>query len=185
MRRSDKQWRDGEPADDPFLPDNDDNQGPLAVSRLRDRVERLEQQVGAQYTATAAYATLSQQGLDEARAEARADLDRTNATLLGLIDRLRAEVAGRLDALATGNAFAGTAHGAAAGQVAGAAGVSAEVATRLAAVEEQVVGVMRALEASVHENMVLRQQLADLQRKVMQADGWLVSGGGPSDLTMR
>lgn len=189
MRRSDKQWRDGEPADDPFLPDNDDNQGPLAVSRLRDRVERLEQQVGAQYTATAAYATLSQQGLDEARAEARADLDRTNATLLGLIDRLRAEVAGRLDALATGQAFAGTAPGAAAGQVAGAAGVSADVSadvtTRLAAVEEQVVGVMRALEASVHENMVLRQQLADLQRKVMQADGWLVSGGGPSDLTMR
>lgn len=184
MRRSDKQWRDGAAAGDPFLPANDDEQGPLAVSRLRDRVERLEQQVGAQYTATAAYATLSQQGLDEARAEARADLDRTNATLLGLIDRLRAEVAGRLDALATGQAFAGAAPGAAAGHVAGAAGVSADFTTRLAALEQHVVGVMRALEASVHENMVLRQQLADLQRKVMQADGWLVSGGGPSDLTM-
>lgn len=187
MRRSDKQWRDGEPAGDPFLPDHDDEQGPLALSRLRDRVERLEQQVGAQYTATAAYATLSQQGLDEARAEARADLDRTNATLLGLIDRLRAEVAGRLDALATGQAFAGGGAvggaGAAGGGAAG--GASADVTTRLAALEEHVVGVVRALEASVHENMALRQQLADLQRKVMQADGWLVSGGGPSDLTMR
>jgi cell division septum initiation protein DivIVA len=185
MRRSDKQWRDGEPAGDPFLPDHDDDAGPLAVSRLRDRVERLEQQVGAQYTATAAYATLSQQGLDEARAEARADIDRTNATLLGLIDRLRAEVAGRLDALATGQAFAGGAVGGGAGVSAGAGGASADVTTRLAALEEHVIGVMRALEASVHENMVLRQQLADLQRKVMQADGWLVSGGGPSDLTMR
>ena len=43
---------------------------------------------------------------------------------------------------------------------------------------------MRALEGSVHENMVLRQQLTDLQRKVMAQDGWLVSGGGPSDLSL-
>lgn len=178
-RRSDKQWSDGSAGDHPFLPDDEGDAGPLAFARLRDRVERLEQQVGAQYTATAAYATLSQQGLDEARAEARADLDRTNATLIALLDRLRAEVAGRLDALHTGQMFSSGAPGA------GGIGVSADVSTRLASMEERITGLMRALEASVHENMVLRQQIGDLQRKVMQADGWLVSGGGPSDLTLR
>lgn len=178
MRRADKQWKDMEATEQSFLPEEGAESAAAAISDLRERVVALEQQVKAQYTATAAYATLSQQGLDQTRAESRADLDRINATLLGLIDRLRAEVAARLDALATGQQF-----GAGAGASAGAA--PAEVTTRLASMEERIHGLMRALEASVHENMVLRQQIGDLQRKVMQADGWLVSGGGPSDLTLR
>jgi len=175
MRRTDKQWKDVEVGEQPFLPEDGTESTAVALADLRERVGALEQQVKAQYTATATFANLSQQGLDQTRAESRADLDRINATLLGLIDRLRAEVAGRLDALATGQQFAPSAGG----------GAPAEVTTRLASMEERINGLMRALEASVHENMVLRQQIGDLQRKVMQADGWLVSGGGPSDLTLR
>ena len=175
MRRTDKQWKDLDSTDQPFLPEEGTETASVALAELRDRVVALEQQVKAQYTATAAFASLSQQGLDQTRAESRADLDRINATLLGLIDRLRAEVAARLDALATGQQFAPGAVAAA----------PAEVTTRLASMEERINGLMRALESSVHENMVLRQQLAALQRQALQADGWLVRGGGPSDLTLR
>jgi hypothetical protein len=171
VRRSDKQWRDAEEPTQSFLPDAADD-GPRELADLRDRLARLEQQVGAQYTATAAYATLAQRGLDDARAEARADLDRVHAGLVDLLDRLRAEVLARIDAVDTSRSFAG--------------GASADgVEARLAAMEDRIGGLMRALEASVHENVQLRQQIAELQAKVMQQDGWLVSGGGPSDLDLR
>ena len=172
MRRSDKSWKElEEPSATPFLPAGSEESTTSVTIELRERLVKLEQQVMAQYTATAAYATLTQQGLDEARAEARSDLDRSQSTNIGLLDRLRAEIGARLDALETGRAFAGGAP-------------SGDVSERLAAMEERVGGLMRALEGSVHENMVLRQQLTDLQRKVMAQDGWLVSGGGPSDLSL-
>lgn len=171
MRRRDKRWREFEEPSTPFLPEETDESATTVTAELRDRLGKLEQQVMAQYTATATYATLTQQGLDEARAESRADLDRSQSTIIDLLDRLRAEIGTRLDALETGRAFAG-------GEP------SADVTARLAAMEERIGGLMRALEGSVHENMVLRQQIADLQRKVMQQDGWLVSGGGPSDLSL-
>ena len=173
MRRSDKNWKELDESPTPFLPEESDESAITVIAELRERLSRLEQQVLAQYTATAAYATLTQQGLDEARAESRADLDRAQSTIIGLLDRLRAEMGGRLDAVETGRSFAGDGGG------------SPEVAARLAAMEERIGGLMRALEGSVHENMTLRQQIADLQRKVMQADGLLISGGGPSDLHLR
>ena len=171
MRRSDKNWKEFDDSSTPFLPEETDESATTVTAELRERLAKLEQQVLAQYTATAAYATLTQQGLDESRAESRADLDRAQSTIIGLLDRLRAEIGGRLDAIETGRSFA-------TGEP------SADVGGRLAAMEERIGGLMRALEGSVHENMVLRQQIADLQRKVMQQDGWLVSGGGPSDLTL-
>lgn len=171
MRRSDKNWKEFEDTSTPFLPEETDESATTVTAELRERLAKLEQQVLAQYTATAAYATLTQQGLDEARAESRADLDRSQATIIGLLDRLRAEMGNRLDALETGRTFTP-------------GGPTGDVTARLAAMEERIGGLMRALEGSVHENMVLRQQIADLQRKVMQQDGWLVSGGGPSDLTL-
>jgi hypothetical protein len=46
-------------------------------------------------------------------------------------------------------------------------------------------GVLRALEGCVHENMQLRQQIDELVQRQMQTDGWLVSNGGPSELSLR
>ena len=79
MRRSEKSWMDFDELTKPFLaPDSDESVTSVAVE-LRDRMVKVEQQVLAQYTATAAYATLAQQGVDQARAESRADLDRSQS----------------------------------------------------------------------------------------------------------
>ena len=75
MRRSEKKWMEYNELTTPFLtPDSDESVTSVAIE-LRDRMVKVEQQVLAQYTATAAYATLAQQGVDNARAEARSDLD--------------------------------------------------------------------------------------------------------------
>ena len=96
MRRRDKSWMDFDELTKPFLaPDSPESATTVAVE-LHDRMVKVEQQVLAQYTATAAYATLAQQGAEQVRAEARADLDRVQSTALGLIDKLRVVVNNRL-----------------------------------------------------------------------------------------
>ena len=57
---------------EPVLDPGDTHTVQSVTVELRDRITRVEQQVMAQYTATAAYATLAQQGAENARAEARA-----------------------------------------------------------------------------------------------------------------
>jgi len=37
----------------------------------------------------------------------------------------------------------------------------------------------------VHENMMLRQQIDELVQRQMHSDGWLVSNGGASELSLR
>ena len=66
---------------------------------LRKRLVKLEQQVMSQYTSMAAYATIAKQDLESTKAEGRADLDRSQATLIGLLEKLRSEVNIRLDGL--------------------------------------------------------------------------------------
>ena len=100
LRRSEKNWMEHEDeAPKGFLDESPDNTAAQAATELRERVTKVEQQVLAQYTATAAYATLAQQGVETARAEARADLDRTQATIIGLLDRLRTELGNRIDGI--------------------------------------------------------------------------------------
>jgi hypothetical protein len=155
----------------PFLsPDSDESATSVAVE-LRDRMVKVEQQVLAQYTATAAYATLAQQSVDQARLEARADLDRSQSTIIGLLDRLRAEISNRLDGVDARPQMAG-------------GGPPSDATTRLAAMEDRMNGVLHALEGCVHENMILRQQIDELVQRQMQTDGWLVSNGGPSELSL-
>lgn len=176
MRRSEKNWMAYDQASKPFLaPDSDEATNSVAAE-LRDRMAKVEQQVLAQYTATAAYATLGQQAVEEARAESRADLDRSQATIIGLLDRLRTDINNRFDGLEAGRGFAAS----------GAAGTGAGggADARLAAMEDRINGLIRALEGSVHENMQLRQQIEELQQRFMQKDGWLVANGGPSDLSL-
>ena len=138
---------------------------------LRDRV-KVEQQVLAQYTATAAYATLAQQGVETARAEARADLDRTQWTIIGLLDRLRTEIGSRLDGIEARPSLPSTS-------------LALDAASRLAMLEDRMSAMVGALESCVHENMLLRQQVDELLQRQMQHDGWLVSSGGASELSLR
>ena len=173
MRRTEKTWMDYDELTKPFLdPESAENSASVAVE-LRDRMVRVEQQVLAQYTATAAYATLAQQGVESARAEARADLDRTQATVIGLIDKLRTEVSNRVEGLDARPSIS-----------AGAA-VSLDVSSRFAVLEERMHAMIGALEDCVRENLLLRRQVDELLQRQMQQEGWLVSSGSASSLALR
>ena len=172
MRRIEKNWMDLDEHAGSFLPEDTVESPTSMAAELRDRLVKVEQQVLAQYTATAAYATLAQQGADQVRAEARADLDRSQSTIIGLLDRLRAEIGNRLDGLDARPQMGGSA-------------MPSDAAGRLAAMEERMHGVLHALEGCVHENMVLRAQIDELTQRQMQREGWLVSNGGPSELSLR
>lgn len=93
MRRRDKRSDPPETGDasHAFLPDETSGMALANVTALEERVARLEQQLLAQYSALASYATVAQQAVEVARAEARADLDRTRHTVLALVDQLRRE----------------------------------------------------------------------------------------------
>ena len=176
MRRSDKNWMEFDEQSTPFLPPDSDDTTNSVATELRDRMVKVEQQVLAQYTATAAYASIGKQEVEQARAESRADLDRSQTLIIGLLDRLRAELNSRLDGIEAGRPMSASAP---------AGAPSGDVGARLSAMEDRISGLMRALEGSVHENMVLRQQIEELQQRLMQQDGWLVADGGPSDLSLR
>ncbi|MGB8860881.1 MAG: hypothetical protein WCC60_16595 [Ilumatobacteraceae bacterium] len=169
--RADKNWMDFDELTKPFLPPDSDESATSVAIELRDRMVKVEQQVLAQYTATAAYATLAQQGVEHARQESRADLDRSQSTIIGLLDRLRADINNRLDGLDARPNLGGGA-------------LPSDAAARLHAMEERMKGVLHALEGCVHENMMLRQQIDELVQRQMQTDGWLVSNGGPSELSL-
>lgn len=172
MRRSEKSWLNFDEPTKPFLPAEPEDSPTSMTVELRDRMVKVEQQVLAQYTATAAYATLAQQGAEQVRAEARADLDRSQSTIIGLLDRLRAEIGNRLDGLEARPQMGGSA-------------MPSDATGRLAAMEDRMNGVLHALEGCVHENMVLRAQIDELTQRQMQREGWLVSNGGPSELSLR
>jgi cell division septum initiation protein DivIVA len=155
----------------PFLdPESSENPAAVAVE-LRERLLKLEEQVLGQYSSTAAYATLAQQQAEQARAEARADHERLQTTIIGLLDRLRVEMNKRLDDLE-----ARPAHGE--------SGVAPEASARLAELEEKTNVVITALHAFGQENVRLRKQVDDLLARQMQSDGWLASSGSASELAL-
>jgi hypothetical protein len=171
MRRSEKKWMERDELTTPFLaPESDENPASVATE-LRDRMVKVEQQVLAQYTATAAYATLAQQGAEHVRAEGRADLDRTQSTIIGLLDRLRDETTMRLDALSGRPASS-------------AAELSSGTDDRLTLLEDRMNAVLNALETTRRDNTHLRAQVDELLQRQMQEDGWLVSNGSASELRL-
>jgi len=173
LRRSEKNWMEHEEeAPKGFLDESPDNTAAQAATELRDRVTKVEQQVLAQYTATAAYATLAQQGVETARAEARADLDRTQATIIGLLDRMRSELGNRIDGIEGRPSLPSTS-------------LALDAASRLAAMEDRMSAMVGALESCVRDNILLRQQVDELLQRQMQQDGWLVSSGSASELSLR
>ena len=156
----------------PFLdPEGTENTASVALE-LRERLLKLEEQVLGQYSSTAAYATLAQQGADAARAEARADHERLQTTIIGLLDRLRVEMNTRLDALESRPAQGGAA-------------LTTDASSRIAELEERTNVVITALHAFGQENVRLRQQVEELLAQQMRTDGWLVSSGSASELALR
>lgn len=64
------------------------------VESLRALVIELSQQVQSQFTSIAAHAEIARQQAEFIRQEARADLDRTRETLVGLVETVRRELVG-------------------------------------------------------------------------------------------
>ncbi len=155
----------------PFLdPESSENSRSVAVE-LRERLLKVEEQVLGQYSSTAAYATLAQQGAEQARAEARADHERLQVTIIGLLDRLRVEMNNRIDALES--------------RPAGTESVlSTDSATRVAELEAKTDAVITALHALAQENTRLRQQVDELLAQQMRNEGWLASSGSASELAL-
>lgn len=155
------------PPSEEFLPDEAVQEVRLASNDLRDRIGRLETQMMAQYTAMAAYAQIAQNNTEAVRAESRHDLDRSQSTVIGLIERVRRECA---DSIAGVETRAG-------------GGAGSDTA-RMAALEERFQDLAVALERSIETQRALAEQVAALIDDKMQREGWLVADGGNGELSL-
>ena len=169
MRRNDKSWAELDELLEPFLPEEAAEAATATAIEFRKRLVKLEQQVMAQYTSMAAYATIAKQDFEAGRTEGRADLDRSQATLIGLLEKLRNEVNGRLDGLE---------HR----QVGG--DLSDDDGSRLSRVEVELSAATAALQQCLEENRELRSQVSELVGERMHEQGWLVSSGTPKALSL-
>ncbi len=167
----------------PFLPDETSESARAVAIDLRDRLIKLEQQMLSQYSAMAAYATIAQQSVETARAESRHDLDRSQATMIGLMERVRREVTdsitgvrARLDGVESDDP--GAVPG---GGVAGAI----HDGGRVVALERRVEALERTLAEVLETQRQLVETVAELSRERMEREGWLVSNGSPDDLSLR
>ena len=170
MRRNEKSWMELDELLEPFLPAEHNETGTVVAVEFRNRLVKLEQQVLSQYSSMAAYATIAKQDVEAAKVEGRADLDRSQATVIGLTEKLRNEINGRLDGLERRS---------------GGGDLSEDGASRLANVERDLASALHALQQCLQENQELRTQVAGLVEQRMQEQGWLVSSGTPEALYLR
>lgn len=170
MRRNDKSWMELDELLEPFLPAEHAETGTVVAVEFRNRLVKLEQQVMSQYTSMAAYATISKNDSEAVKVEARANLDRSQSTVIGLLEKLRNEVNIRLDGLERRTASGD---------------LSADGSARLAKLEGDLASAVSALNQCVQENQHLRAQVSELVEQRMQEQGWLVSSGTPEALYLR
>ena len=170
MRRNDKSWAELDELLEPFLPEESTETALQTAVEFRKRLVKVEQQVMAQYTAMAAYATIAKQDFESGKVESRADLDRSQATVIGLLEKLRNEVNTRLDGLERRSAG---------GDLSGDAG------GRLGRLEVELAAATTALQRCVEENRELRAHVSQLMSNNMHEQGWLVSSGSPEALSLR
>ena len=170
MRRNDKSWAELDELLEPFLPEESAETASATAIEFRKRLVKVEQQVMSQYTSMAAYATIAKQDFESGRAEGRADLDRSQATVIGLLEKLRNEVNTRLDGLERRSAG---------GDLSGDAG------SRLGRLEVELAAATSALQQLLEENNELRSQVAELVTHRMHEQGWLVSSGTTEALSLR
>lgn len=161
-----------ETPDAPFLPPEDTQELRAIGHDLRDRIAKLEVQMMAQYTAMAAYATIAQNNVDAVQAESRHDVERTQSTLIGLIERVRQE------------SLEAARHSAPAGP-SGMLPPPPIDEPRLAALEQRFEALASALERSIEMQRALAEQVAALVEEKMQREGWLVTNGPVEDLSLR
>lgn len=172
MRRNRKRSNDPfDHVDDlsqPFLPDESTESARAVAIDLRDRLARLEQQMQSQYSAMAAYATISQQAIETARAEGRHDIDRSQSTVIGLIEKVRRDSTIAVEGVES--------------RLGG--GPNGDPA-RLNALESRLTALERVLATTLDTQQHLVQSVSSLMQERMQREGWLFSGGSAEDLSLR
>lgn len=151
-----------------FFPDEAANEIRAIGNGLRDRIAKLETQMLAQYTAMAAYATIAQNSTDGLRAETRSDIDRSQSTTIGLVERVRRECA---DSITGIQARTGSGDG--------------SDAARLDSLENRFEALAAALQSSIEAQGTLAEQITMLLEEKMHREGWLVANGNADDLTLR
>jgi hypothetical protein len=169
MRRNEKSWAELDEMLEPFLPEESVEAATATAIEFRKRLVKLEQQVMAQYTSMAAYATIAKQDFEAGKTEGRADLDRSQATLIGLLEKLRNEVNCRLDGLERRQAGGD---------------LSDDAESRVGRVERQLAAATAALQQCLEENRELRAQVSELVGERMHEQGWLVSSGTTKALSL-
>ena len=69
-----------------------------SIDELRAQIADLNARVHSQFTTIAAHAEIARQQAEFVRDEARADLDRTRDTIIGLVEHVRVDVVGQMTA---------------------------------------------------------------------------------------
>jgi hypothetical protein len=154
----------GEPHE--FFPDEAAHEIRAISNDLRERISKLETQMMAQYTAMAAYATIAQNATEGLRSEMRSDIDRSQSTTIGLVERVRRECADSITGIQirTGN------------------GDDSDSA-RLDSLENRFDALAEALQSSIEAQSTLAEQITMLLEEKMHREGWLVANGS-DDLTL-
>ncbi len=154
-----------------FFRSEHEQTGTAVAVEFRNRLVKLEQQVMSQYTAMAAYATIAKTDSESVKVEARADLDRSQSTVIGLVEKLRTEVNIRLDGLerrsANGDMSVPTA---------------CHVCRRSRTIWPRP---RQRCNNCCRRTQELRTQIAGLVEHKMQEQGWLVSSGSAEALYLR
>jgi hypothetical protein len=153
---------------EPFLPDETAESARAVAIDIRDRVTRMEAQLQAQYSAMAAYATIAQQSVDTARSESRHDIDRSQSTVIGLIERVRRECADSIQ-----------------GVEARLGGGPDGDAARMSAMEMRLATLESLLTTTLETQRQLMETVQVLMQERMQREGWLVSSGSADELSLR
>jgi hypothetical protein len=150
-----------------FFPDEAAHAIRAVSNDLRERIAKLETQMMAQYTAMAAYATIAQNATEGLRAELRSDIDRSQSTTIGLVERVRRECADSITGIQvrTGNG-------------------DGSDAARLDSLENRFESLAAALQSSIEAQGTLAEQITVLLEEKMHREGWLVANGNAEDLTL-
>lgn len=154
---------------DGFFGDEEAAESEALLADVRTRVEQVEAQIHSQFTSMAAYAQIAQEQVELARAESRAETERTERRLLELVERERAD---RTSALAEHTPT-------------GAGWSDPAIERRLDQLEEAVAAIRHGLDDCLARQKALADAITALFEPKLATSPLPASGGPIPDLSLR
>lgn len=154
-------------AADGFFGDEEAAASEALLLETHDRVKQVELQINSQFTSMAAYAQIAQEQVELARAESRAENERTERRLLELVERERSD---RLEAIA--------------GQAPGGGWNDPQVEARLVALEHAVVEIKAGLADCLSRQKALADAITALFEPKLATLPPPTTSGPISDLSL-